>query len=1018
MEGSMSNGTSKPRRALQLGGALIAVVALLVSITAIASAQTAQSRYYSGVITGPDFCIENSLGGPRTYPFDSPPRDGIADICSLPTTRRATVARQNAMELLALDFVPRFGQLYAYECTDVAESYGETEKEAADECAAPRAADAAGLPAPPVPASRVSPALAATWPSGFFSGPVVTSATFCLNRSLGGPVTYPLDTDGDGVANICSLPTTRRATVARQNALEQLARERDILFDALMASECARLIDTSFGETAKEARDECAIIESDTGRPLPGDEDEEDDTGTGGSGGTGGTGGTGGDDGADDTSGGSQRPTGPTQSVSSPVATNPGTYSNRAARNLVLAPGIGQITVSWEAVLVEGDGLTPEVDSDIYDSGLVFEYIVEYSTSSSMSNSRQLTVQTDGTVDTPAPPGWSCTSGTSCTITRLTDFTTYYVRVLANRGLGRSTGSGNSPGRDYWTPTLSITPGLAGPPTWGDADTTTDGDQPLYNDVFGEILAVWAAPAASSNAQTISNYRIQWGTSRSFANNCNTSSSCEEETVGTTQYRIMGLTNNRTYYVRVQAATSNGPGTWSLTETLRLANTDPDPGKPTNVTLSSADSGTSLMVNWVAPATTSNDPAPDGYRVQWRNVSDNENWSAATRQASASGTTHTQRGLDALDRYQVRVRAVTGKVAGPWSDTEEIILGVAGAPSITTIAPGTRDLTVTWTRPASNPEVNSIIIQWDTSSGFATNCVADTSCNQDTVPIGSANTPQTKQITGLNSNTVYYVRLRGINNNGTSAWSQVQSGEPGTLVWPTGVSASPISSPATNDDFRKLTVAWTSGNETGKPPLASFTLQYRRTGTTSWTSRGLTDFTDRTDTIYNCTSGDIDGDLPTATPGSGSYSCTLTGLQSDESYDVRIRARNSYGDGQWSETATGTPTSGKPDTPSISSVADVTGQSGRLTVTWTHTVTDPTPAVSSFQMRRCHTPTGGSETCSIFGVGRPATGNADEYQYTITGLTNDTEYRVSLRAQNTHGYSDWTSPTAGTPTSN
>ncbi len=279
----MSNGTSKPRRVLQLGGALIAVVALVASVTAIASAQTAQSRYFSGVITGPDFCIEDSLGGPRTYPFDQD-RDGVADICSLPTTRRATVARQNAMELLALDFVARFGQLYSYECTDVRETYGSDEraKELLDECAAPREADAAGVPIPPVPASRTSPALATTWPSGFFSGPVVTSSTFCLNRSLGGPVTYPLDVNGDNVADICSLPTTRRATVARQNALERLAAERNTFFESLFASECARLINVTFGEGA-EANDECADREAGTGRPLPGD-DDEDDGGSGGSG--------------------------------------------------------------------------------------------------------------------------------------------------------------------------------------------------------------------------------------------------------------------------------------------------------------------------------------------------------------------------------------------------------------------------------------------------------------------------------------------------------------------------------------------------------------------------------------------------------------------------------------------------------------------------------------------------------------------------------------------------------------
>ena len=1020
MEGSMSNGTSKPRRALQLGGALIAIVALIVSITAIASAQTAQSRYYSGVITGPDFCINNSLGGPRTYPFDSPPQDGIADICSLPTTRRATVARQNAMELLALDFVARFGQLYSYECTDVRETYGEPENEGTDECAAPREADAAGVPIPPVPASRVSPALATTWPSGFFSGPVVTSSTFCLNRSLGGPVTYPLDLNGDNVADICSLPTTRRATVARQNALERLAAERNTFFESLFASECARLITVTFGEGA-EANDECADREAGTGRPLPGDDDEED----GGSGGSGGSGG--GDDGEDDgSSGGStggtsgrdtgsgNRGTGPTRSVTAPKATVPGKYSLRAVRDVELLSGTNAITVRWTAIPVQDDGESPVVDSDIYDASQVFEYVVAYSTTSSMSNSQQVTLKTDGTV-TVAPPGseWTCTLGppVSCTISKLSNFTTYYVWVLANRGNSNSTGSGNNANLDYWTPTLSITPGLAGPPRWLDRDAAEDGVQGLVAGDYGEMRAHWDAPYEGAPSY----YTLQWGTNQSFADNCNTSSNCEQKRVttapGVTGELIEGLTNNRTYYVRVQGATSNGPGTWSLVQSLRLASNDPNPGKPTDVGLTSSGGGTTLVVSWTAPAENlPDDPAPTSYRVQWRNVSDNEGWDSTRRQEAPTASPQNITGLDALDRYQVRVLAVTGKVAGPWSDIKEITLGRPGAPMITSIDAGTHDLSVTWTAPASSPAANSIVIQWDTSSGFANNCAADASCNERTLTWAASGTTP---LTGLNSNTVYYIRMRSINSNGFSAWSERQSGEPGTIDAPTSVAAAPIGSPAANADYGKLEVNWTSGSEAQKPDLSGFGIRYRRTGTTSWTTRTLNDFDDGTNPPHNCNSADING-VATGT----SFSCTITGLLSDVSYDVQVRATNSYGSGQWSTTGTGTTASGKPGDPTSVAATDVTGQSGRLRVTWSHSVTAPTPTVSSFEMRLCHTPEGSSTaTCRTFGVEKRATDNTDEYEYTITGLTNDIAYTASIRAQNTHGYSDWADASPATPTS-
>ena len=418
----------------------------------------------------------------------------------------------------------------------------------------------------------------------------------------------------------------------------------------------------------------------------------------------------------------------------------------------------------------------------MYDLDEVLEYIVQYSTSRSMSGSKQLVLNVDrpsGTVSSSQPDG--CESAPAahseyqCTITQLRPNTTYYVRVLANRGNSNSTGSGNSRTRDYWTPTLSITTGIAGPPRWVDGDTDTDGIQPLVSGGYGEMTAYWDHPAEGNSA--ISNYTIQWGTSRSFANNCDTSNNCEQERVASseTTYTIMGLSNNRTYYVRIQGATSNGPGTWSLTESLRLASDLKNPGAPTNIRLTTTGGGTSLKVDWDAPAINDNDPAATGYRVQWRNVSDRDNWSPSRRQASidsGSTLTHTIPNLDSLDEYEARVLAINDRVAGPWSSTKKITLGVAGAPYNITIAPGRSDLTVTWENPDSSPAANNIILQWDTSRSFATNCDADASCNERTLAAGDITEP----LTSLTAGTVYYVRLQSRNGNGPGPWSDIVSG--------------------------------------------------------------------------------------------------------------------------------------------------------------------------------------------------------------------------------------------------
>ena len=957
----MSNGTGKPKRAMQLVGALIAVAGLLATLTALATAQNTTSTFYSGNITGPDFCTNRSLGGPVTYPLDSD-KDGVADTCSLTRTRRATAARQNAMERLGGELPLALSLLFAEECLKVAETYGEPKDEATDECAAPRAAQASGRTIPAVPSS---PFPLDNTSRGFYSGPVVTSRTFCLSRSFGGPVTYPFDSDGDGVADTCSLARTRRAAVARQNTFERLAAAQPELLLQLFAQECRR-VPATFGEPAAEAADECATgVIGPTGTPLPGSRPGAGSTPLPGSRpGSGSTPGTGGF---------TTPPTyPPVTPPSSPVATNPGTYNKRAARNLQLDPGNNQIAVSWTVVpsSVDADDTANQGKTDPYDSDDVYEYEVWW---------------------TPKGQSWSTTrryiatgaSTTRYTIPNLTNLVTYSVRVKAVRG----------PSGDPFTPTLTSTPGLAGPPEWPEENALTS---PFY----GQITARWDKPHGAGDDK-IDSYVIQWSTSSGGF------SSTRQAITGpaTTSYTITGL-SSATYYVRVQGVSASGPGTWSHNASLRLISTRPAPGQPTGLTLSTA-ANSRLTATWVKPSSTNE---PTHYQVQWRNLTTRENW-APSRERTITGadtlttTVPASGSLIASNQYEARVRAINQDIAGSWSSAARIVLGQAAAPSNIRLDPdGGHKITVNWSQVTSVPPVSGYNLQYDTNSGFASNCSVDASCIQVSKTSGSTS----HDITGLDNNVTYYVRMQSINANGPGPWSSILSVKPGAPRAPTSVRAVSVVV-VTNDDYRKLTVSWVSRNEANKPKLSGFTVRYRRTGTMSWSSSNLSDFADRTDKAYNCTSGDINGDV-----GDTNFSCTLTGLLSDVSYDVEMRTRNSFGDGPWSTRTTGTPANGKVSAPSIS-VKDVANQSGSLRVSWTPTDESPKPAATSFQVEWCHTPTGGSKTCRT--STRSLSPNQDgNIQYTITGLTNGTSYEVRVRARNTHGYSSWSSVVDRTPT--
>ena len=766
----MSNGTSKPRRAMQLGGAFIAVFALIATITALASAQTT-----TRVEITEEFCINKSLGGPLTYPHDGD-GDGIDDVCSLPRTKRATAARQLAMERMASELELLFGHLFAQECLTVSETFGESSAERTDECAAPRLADARGAVIPPVPAAPVPEA---NLDSRYYSGPVVTGPSFCINKSFGGPRTYPHDVNGDGIADICSLPRTRRAAVARQNALERMAVDLKPRFDVVFAEECLRVPET-LGEPRAEAVDECAPHRG-GGTPLPDPNDPTADPGT---------------DTPDD---GTQVPYVPPPIR--PAATRTPTYNARAAQNVQLDPGNQLIYVSW--------------DAPSQDAGTVFKYLVQW---------RPCPLNAQGR---PICEAWSSTrqhdagqTPLNYTIPNLTNFVTHEVRVLAQRGPS-----------DPYSPALSATPGWSAPPVWPDLNALT-------SPVYGSITATWNPPTAvnptASERLTVNHYVIQWDTSSGFARDCALDPTCNEAQVSGTTHPITGLSNG-TYYVRVQGVTASGPGVWSLTQTYRLASTRPAPGQPTAVMLSTAAPGgtaNALSVSWTAPTGT---PEPTDYFVQWRNVTAGQAFSGTDRQQRITGSppavTHTINNLTPRNEYEVRVRAINVDAASPWSSLVKHVIGEALPPTEITINPEDGALIVTWNRPAGEPAVTSYFLQWGTSCSNS----AFSSARQATIQSTDPNPSYTFPSNVLTNNVRYYIRIQSINSLGSGDWSSCVSGEPGTLNAPTTPT---VADPTPNTNPRALTVTWTytrESDDVNKPHLTGFKVRSRRTGA-NWSS--------------------------------------------------------------------------------------------------------------------------------------------------------------------------------------
>ncbi|MCY4256667.1 MAG: hypothetical protein OXE04_00005 [bacterium] len=173
----------------------------------ITVARVASNEFYSGVITGPGFCTNRSFGGPMLFAHDGD-GDGVAETCSLNTTRRATIARQNALEAIAALNPTALDNAIDAECRTLVATNASYDGDEPADLANDACADASN-PVAVIPVLSGATAY----------GPTVKSPAFCSNFSLGGPIMYPYDSDGDGVYDICSLNSTRREAVARQAAL-------------------------------------------------------------------------------------------------------------------------------------------------------------------------------------------------------------------------------------------------------------------------------------------------------------------------------------------------------------------------------------------------------------------------------------------------------------------------------------------------------------------------------------------------------------------------------------------------------------------------------------------------------------------------------------------------------------------------------------------------------------------------------------------------------------------------------
>ena len=133
--------------------------------------------------------------------------------------------------------------------------------------------------------------------------------------------------------------------------------------------------------------------------------------------------------------------------------------------------------------------------------------------------------------------------------------------------------------------------------------------------------------------------------------------------------------------------------------------------------------------------------------------------------------------------------------------------------------------------------------------------------------------------------------------------------------------------------------------------------------------------------------------------GSLSSPITITGLTNATTYQVKLRAINTTGNGTASSATNGTPVASLPGAPTISSI---TAGNAQISVSFSAPTDAGTSAISDYEYS-----TDNGATWTLTG--------STTSPIVITGLTNGTSYQVKLRAKNTSGSGNPSAATIATP---
>jgi titin len=394
------------------------------------------------------------------------------------------------------------------------------------------------------------------------------------------------------------------------------------------------------------------------------------------------------------------------------------------------------------------------------------------------------------------------------------------------------------------------------------------------------------------------------------------------------------------YSFTVRAVNEAGPGVPAgPTESVEVFSV---PGPPVAVLAAPGDR--LVLLRWTQPLSDGNTPITD-YVVDYRRTGSSDEWIEVAHPPSTQ-TLRPVPGLTNGTAYEFRVRAknAVGVSEPPLTLAVETPATIPGRVPNLTATEADGFVSLTWQPPASDggAPVTGYAVEYRPDGG---------SWRPAQAPVGGA---LASDVTGLVNGTRYDFRIAATNRMGTGAWSTRAKATP---FGPPG----PVRKPESVGSRTAVELTWKTPANDGGRPLRGYRIEYRLSSSPQWLRAGRTAPEERSFTV---------GDL---VPG--------------ESYDLRIVAVNSAGEGP--------PTASGLDQPTLAGViADETPPApggltavpgdGRVRLDW-----DPVPAGPDSPIV-AYTVTGSPDGTCV----------TKRTSCVITGLTNGVRYAFTVNAAN------------------